>query len=109
MHLESSADGWLNLCRRNLNPGAWAEFADLDIEYYSQDGTLTKDHAIVRWIETAAQGMEDFGRTLRPGKRLEGWMRDSGFVNLKVRKFPVTHSLLTSGIDSTRSFVIRYQ
>ncbi|KIW24235.1 uncharacterized protein PV07_09963 [Cladophialophora immunda] len=83
---------WPQLMHRtfeNLKPGAWAEFADLDIDYYSQDGTLAEEDAISRWIQIAAQGMEDLGRTLRPGKRLEGWMRDAGFVNVNVVRSPV--------------------
>ncbi|OAP59115.1 hypothetical protein AYL99_06413 [Fonsecaea erecta] len=83
---------WPQLMRRtfeNLKPGAWAEFADLEIDYYSQDGTLTEDDAIPRWIKLATQGMEDLGRTLRPGRRLEGWVRDAGFVNVNVVRSPV--------------------
>ncbi|KIX03000.1 uncharacterized protein Z518_06550 [Rhinocladiella mackenziei CBS 650.93] len=91
-YMAGAIKDWPRLIQRsfeNLKPGAWAEFADLDIEYYSQDGTLTEDHAIVRWIEIATRGMEDFGRTLRPGKKLEGWMRDAGFVNLQVVRDPI--------------------
>ncbi|OAL30125.1 hypothetical protein AYO20_08928 [Fonsecaea nubica] len=91
-YMAGAIRNWPQLMRRtfeNLKPGAWAEFADLDIDYYSQDGTLTEDDALSRWIKIAAQGMEDLGRSLRPGKRLEGWMRDAGFVNVNVVRTPV--------------------
>jgi hypothetical protein len=72
---------------RNVRPGGWVEFQDFEIDYYSQDGSLKKDHALRRWLDIAYGAEEKTGRTLRPGRKLENWAREAGFVNLHVEKF----------------------
>ncbi|KAK7421605.1 hypothetical protein QQX98_002072 [Neonectria punicea] len=45
----------------NLKPGGWAEFQDYDLQYYSDDGSLTDKHSILTWINT----LLDVARTLK--------------------------------------------
>ncbi|KAJ0385894.1 hypothetical protein COL922a_005486 [Colletotrichum nupharicola] len=43
---------WPKLVRnvfKYLNPVGWAEFQDLNSEYYSDDGTYTEEHATRKW------------------------------------------------------------
>ena len=72
-----------------LQPGGWVEFQDFDIDYYSQDGSLTKDHAMRRWLDFSYDAAKQTGRTLQPGKMLEGWANEAGFVNVQVVKTPL--------------------
>jgi hypothetical protein len=62
------------------------EFQDFDIDYYSQDSSLSKTHAMRRWLDIAYGAEENTGRTLRPGKKLEEWVKDAGFTNVHVVK-----------------------
>lgn len=71
---------------RGLRPGGWVEFQDFDIDYYSQDGSLTKDHAMRRWLDYAYEAEPITGRTLRPGPRIEAWVKEAGFTNVQVVK-----------------------
>jgi len=73
----------------NLHPGGWAEFADLDIRYYSQDDSVNDDNALRRWRAAAENAVQKTGRTLVPGKHLEQWLKDAGFVNVQVVKSPL--------------------
>jgi SAM-dependent methyltransferase len=82
-------EGLMRQCFDNLKPGGWAEFQDFDIDYYSQDGTLTTEHALRRWLTTAYGAIATTRRTLKPGVQLEDWMRSVGFVNVQVIKTPL--------------------
>ncbi|GKT45274.1 putative methyltransferase tdiE [Colletotrichum spaethianum] len=78
-----------SLLASNLNPGGWAEFMDMSGEYYSDDGTLTEEHATRKWNKTLVDAIVTMGRESRPGPKLEGWVRDGGFENIFHKKFKV--------------------
>lgn len=91
-YMAGSIQDWPKLmqqCFAHLQPGGWVEFQDFDIDYYSQDGSLTPDHALRRWLTIAYDAEKVTGRTLRPGKYLERWVRDAGFENVQVVKSPL--------------------
>ncbi|KAF4925692.1 Secondary metabolism regulator LAE1 [Colletotrichum viniferum] len=72
----------------NLNPGGWAEFQDMDIELYSDDGTLTEQHATRDWSRTFVTTLRSMQLDPAPGPQLEGWIRQQGsFTNITHRKF----------------------
>ncbi|KAJ4302534.1 hypothetical protein N0V88_002683 [Collariella sp. IMI 366227] len=71
----------------NLNPGGWAEFQDFNVEYYSEDGSLKADSAIIKWTKSLNAAAYAAGRDPCPGSKLEGWVRDAGFVNVTHHKF----------------------
>ena len=71
---------------RNTRPGGWVEFQDFDIDYYSQDASLSKTHAMRRWLDIAYGAEQNTQRSLRPGPKIEGWVRDAGFTNVHVVK-----------------------
>ncbi|KAJ0348794.1 hypothetical protein KNSL1_005199 [Colletotrichum chrysophilum] len=72
----------------NLNPGGWAEFQDMDIELYSDDGTLTEQHATRDWSRTFVTTLRSMQLDPAPGPQLEGWIRQQGsFTNITHQKF----------------------
>lgn len=73
--------------RSTLTPQGWAELQDFDLQYYSEDGSLTEDHKTMKWINTFLEASHKAGRDPQPGPRLEGHLRDAGFVNVKHHRF----------------------
>ncbi|KIX95772.1 uncharacterized protein Z520_08480 [Fonsecaea multimorphosa CBS 102226] len=91
-YMVGSISDWPRLMRQcydNLNPGGWVEFQDFDIDYYSQDGSLTEEHALRRWLLLCSEAAAKIGRTLHVGRRLEQWAKEAGFINVQVVKVPV--------------------
>ena len=70
----------------NTEPGGWAEFQDFDITYYSEDGSLKEEHALLKWITTLRDAAQDFGREASPGPKLVEWMKDAGFEGITDEK-----------------------
>ncbi|KAF4843830.1 Secondary metabolism regulator LAE1 [Colletotrichum siamense] len=74
-HMLVSIANWPKLVRnvfKYLNPGGWAEFQDLNSEYYSDDGTYTKEHITLKWNKQFVDAY---------------WVKDVGFQNVKHYKF----------------------
>jgi len=91
-YMAGSIQDWPKLmtqCIGHLKPGGWAEFQDFDIDYYSQDGSLTNDHALRRWLTMSYDAENATKRSLRPGKHLAQWMREAGFVDIHVVRSPL--------------------
>ena len=91
-YMAGSIQDWPRLMQQSfqqLKPGGWAEFQDFDIDYYSQDGSLTPDHALRRWLTNAYDAETTTKRTLRPGKYIAGWMREAGFTNIQAIRTPL--------------------
>ncbi|KAH8881456.1 S-adenosyl-L-methionine-dependent methyltransferase [Thozetella sp. PMI_491] len=81
---------WPKLVERvheNLVPGGWAEFQDFDLQYYSEDGSLTKEHKTLQWINLLLEAARKIGREPCPGPLFEGWVTDAGFENVTHKKF----------------------
>ena len=70
-------------------PGGWVEFQDWDINLYSQDETMTKESPLRRFQDIVIAAREGAGYLANPGPRLEQWMKDAGFVDIKVTKYVV--------------------
>ncbi|KAF4832118.1 Secondary metabolism regulator laeA [Colletotrichum tropicale] len=65
----------------NLNPGGWAEFQDMSVEYYSDDGSYKPEHSTYRWNQTFVQKLQSIGRDPAPGPQLESWVKEHGGFN----------------------------
>lgn len=72
-----------------LSPGGWAEFHDYDMRYYSEDGSLTKDHHTKKWIDILLSAAAKVGREPLPGIKLKQWVTDASFVNVREEVFRV--------------------
>ncbi|KAF6812090.1 methyltransferase [Colletotrichum sojae] len=80
-YMACSIRDWPRLVRNiynNLNPGGWAEFEDVSVEYYSDDGSYTPEHATYVWNKALVKALKDMGREPSPGPQLEGWVREHG-------------------------------
>lgn len=66
----------------HTKPGGWIEFEDWDLNVYSDDGTLTTDHAFKRLHTLFQEACGVMGRVGSPGQHLKGWIEAAGFVNV---------------------------
>ncbi|KAK1755495.1 S-adenosyl-L-methionine-dependent methyltransferase [Echria macrotheca] len=73
----------------NLHPSGWAEFQDFDLQYYSEDASLSPSHPLLIWISTLLDAARLLGRDPNPGSKLEGWVRAAGFVSVRHRRFRI--------------------
>ncbi|MCJ1462584.1 hypothetical protein MMC07_001186 [Pseudocyphellaria aurata] len=74
---------------QHTKPGGWAEFQDFDAHYYSEDGSMVEGSVTGAWVKDWTLATGNSGLEFMPGRKLEGWMRDAGFVNLRAEKFRV--------------------
>ena len=77
---------------RSLKPGGWVEFQDWDAYPLSEDGSVNGT-AIQRYYEEVYGTFEQAGYELRPGVKLEQWLKDAGFVNIHVEKFIIPYGV----------------
>ena len=71
-----------------LQPGGWAEFTDLDLQWRSPDGTVdgTPSEKVNRlFLDT----FRKIGLDPSPGKSLEKWVRAAGFEDVHAKMFIV--------------------
>ncbi|KAI8289854.1 putative methyltransferase tdiE [Colletotrichum sp. SAR11_57] len=73
----------------NLEPNGWAEFSDMSVLYACDDGTLTEEHALMRWDRLFMQACDMLGREHSPGPKLEGWIRQAPFTNVRCHHFKI--------------------
>ncbi|RYP65629.1 hypothetical protein DL769_006260 [Monosporascus sp. CRB-8-3] len=71
----------------NLTPGGWVEFQDFDLQYYSEDGSLTESHDTMKWINTLLEAARKIDRDPCPGVSLEKWVKEAGFKNVIHQRF----------------------
>ncbi|KAI9811556.1 MAG: hypothetical protein M1832_000866 [Thelocarpon impressellum] len=69
-------------CYENLKPGGWVEFHDFTFLYYSEDGSMTPDMPMAKWDRDGLDASAKIGRDGCPGPKIEGWVRDQGFVDV---------------------------
>ncbi|TKW59810.1 hypothetical protein CTA1_10369 [Colletotrichum tanaceti] len=89
-YMSGSITDWPKLVRNiynNVEPGGWVEFQDYDVTLYSDDGTLTEDHQTSKWVKLLIEAVRMIGRDPSPGPKLEGWVKDAGFVGVFHEQF----------------------
>ncbi|KAK2729013.1 methyltransferase domain-containing protein [Colletotrichum kahawae] len=57
--------------------------------YACDDGTLTEEHALMRWDRLFMQACDMLGREHSPGPKLEGWIRQAPFTNVVCHHFKI--------------------
>ena len=68
-------------------PGGYAEFIDLDLEWTSPDGSLTENHASLKFNREFRKASSAANMEPCPGPLLEGYLNDAGFKNVVARKY----------------------
>lgn len=56
-------------------------------EFYSEDGSYTKDHATYKWNQAFLGAIRAVGRDPTPGPGHEGRVREAGFINVTAQKY----------------------
>jgi hypothetical protein len=76
---------------RQLQPGGWIELQDFNTFAYTEDNSAGPENKFIEFCEVFNAACSKIGRHGSPGKYLEGWAKDAGFVNVqtKVMKCPV--------------------
>ncbi|KAK3171323.1 hypothetical protein OEA41_003407 [Lepraria neglecta] len=89
-YLTAAIVDWPKLVRQAYDatePGGWAEFADFNLKFYSEDGSLKEEQHLQKWITYFLNAAEDFGRDPSPGSKLEGYMKEAGFEDVQHEKY----------------------
>ncbi|KAF5525472.1 Secondary metabolism regulator LAE1 [Colletotrichum aenigma] len=79
----------VNNIYNNVNPGGWAEFQDWNTRYYSDDGSLTDEHACTKMCDTFAEACSIIGHDPNPGSKIAQWVEEAGFINVYHRQFMI--------------------
>ncbi|TEA12223.1 Secondary metabolism regulator LAE1 [Colletotrichum sidae] len=90
--MTSSIKDWPKLVdniHRHTTPGGWAEFQDLDLTYYSDDGSLTEQHKTWIWHKKFIEASELLGQEPSPVKRLKRLVEDAGFDKIHHKRYKV--------------------
>ncbi|KIX96766.1 uncharacterized protein Z520_07486 [Fonsecaea multimorphosa CBS 102226] len=91
-YLASAVRDWPHLVRQsfqNLKPGGWVEFQEWDTMLYSKDGSLTEEAALYKFHHHTCSRRSAAGYDTQPGPKIEGWLRDTGFVNVQAIELPI--------------------
>ena len=83
---------WPKLVRNmynTLKPGGWVELQDFNLQYYSEDGSLTENHKTLIWINTFLDAARKMGREPSPGPTLEGHLLDAGFEHVHHTRYKI--------------------
>lgn len=84
-YLAAAISDWEKLvrqCFENTKPGGYTEFQDYDLSVYSEDGSATPEHAVIKWNSLGCGACSSFGKDPDPGRKLEGYMKAAGFVDV---------------------------
>ncbi|KAI5850719.1 S-adenosyl-L-methionine-dependent methyltransferase [Tricharina praecox] len=90
IHLRNGAgsvSSWPTLFSRvfqHLKPGyGWFEYVDIDMEARSDDGTLTRHHALSRWQQYVMDATAAAGKPMAYEHRTGQLLRDAGFTDIQ--------------------------
>lgn len=72
---------------RFTKPGGYSEFIDLDLAWTSPDGSLTPNHASLKFNHEFLKATRATNMEPCPGPLLEGYLKDAGFADIHARKF----------------------
>ncbi|ORY11164.1 S-adenosyl-L-methionine-dependent methyltransferase [Clohesyomyces aquaticus] len=87
-----SVADWPRLVKQAYNgvkPGGWVEFQELDLQYYSEDGSFKDSSAMAGWLKILLDSSRNAGRDPCPGPKVEGWVKEAGFRNVVHQKIKV--------------------
>jgi len=92
--LMGSISDWPRLFQQayqSMKPGGWIESLEMDIQFTSDDGTVTPGHTMYDWSQLFIDAGEKMGRTFLIPRQSRKLLEDAGFVDLHSRtyKMPV--------------------
>jgi SAM-dependent methyltransferase len=75
----------------NLNPGGWLEMQEYHCHVYSDDGTADGAIHLRDWVEQMNEASLKFGKELKTGASLRGYMVQAGLVDVQeeIYKVPI--------------------
>ncbi|KAF6833346.1 umta methyltransferase family protein [Colletotrichum musicola] len=88
-YMAASIKDWPKLVKNifdHLNPGGWAEFQEMNSEYYSNDGSYNESHATYKWNQTFVNACSVMGRDACPAPKIRTWVHDAGFENISAKR-----------------------
>ncbi|KAH7175756.1 S-adenosyl-L-methionine-dependent methyltransferase [Dactylonectria macrodidyma] len=92
--MTSSIASWSEYLQRiydNLKPGGYFELQEADLLAKSDDGTLTNEHALSKWLEYLHNASMKLGRPYQDITKVKNIMADIGFVDIveTYRRWPM--------------------
>ena len=84
-YLAAAMSDWEKLvrqCFEATKPGGYTEFQEYNLRVYSEDGSLTSEHAERKWNDLGCDACISFGKDPEPGPKIEGWMKGAGFADV---------------------------
>ncbi|KAH8724032.1 S-adenosyl-L-methionine-dependent methyltransferase [Phaeosphaeriaceae sp. PMI808] len=93
-YMLGSIQNWPQLMRQAYEqtaPGGWIELQDFQTQAYDEDESAGDDNMVVKFAEVFNQACAKIGRDGSPGRKLESWVKDAGFINIQheVVKVPI--------------------
>ncbi|KAM0809208.1 hypothetical protein AB5N19_09551 [Seiridium cardinale] len=70
----------------NMTPGGWVEFQDSSFDVRQGNPNFEGD-ALMRYGQACIRGAAVKGRDILKSEKYEEWLEETGFVDIKVRKF----------------------
>lgn len=65
------------------------EFQDFDMQFYTIKGEFKRGCPADEWTAHVVHGLRKVGMEPEPGPKLEGWMKNSGFINIHQQVLPI--------------------
>lgn len=77
-----------------IKPGGWFESVETTVGYFEDDAEgrpipIPESSVIHEWCKLGREAGERLGRSFNINDKLEGWMKDTGFINVTQRVFKV--------------------
>jgi hypothetical protein len=72
-----------------LKPGGWIELQELLYGVRCDDGTMTDNYMLAKWLGLLKQGLHIFGVDLLGPSMYSTYLKDAGYVNIEKRVFKV--------------------
>jgi hypothetical protein len=79
--------GITDICRSTA-VGGWVEYQDWDTSPKPAGEPFPSDCQLVLMADHMVEACEKCGREPSPGPKLEGWIRDAGFTDIRSIKIP---------------------
>ncbi|KAF4451644.1 hypothetical protein F53441_5323 [Fusarium austroafricanum] len=85
-----SIKNWEDYIRKifkSLAPGGYIEIQEISGVLFSDDGTLTEDHALLKWCKLLGEAFSKLGSTSIEFDRIKAIMKEAGFVDIVDTRF----------------------